>query len=408
MYKKLAYTSCIYMGLIILWNQTFSAWWGCSIQNGPIAELAEYTRSVDTKLTNIKSQGNPASCGITKAGASSSAERTLEVIDKAFLEVPIFDNTFLDFQYNIKIAVNGETRAPVSRDGTLFTQTEKKITGAISNMANTCNLNDDIKWEFKTLLIENQALENIFKQAALGVPSNPIGLSEKNIELANAINANYNPTATEWCKDQNGLEEGMAKIMKWIEKIWQKNDSALADWKKAIAMFQWGWSKKTIEERINDKRKQLQSQLSNLGQSVRMSDRIVKNFDCFKAKTTGDDSVAAAVRAKAQCMANPILGLENILTPFKKKVTNARTTDERVYHVNNVIKEDTVKRSVIAMDSLLRSRTTPEIETKSTMMLDLIDLHISLLFTAEAVEKRVPKMAKNCMKGQVSVACPTP
>ena len=96
-------------------------------------------------------------------------------------------------------------------------------------------------------------------------------------------------------------------------------------------------------------------------------------------------------------MANPILGLENVLTLFKKKVTKARTTDERVYYVNKLVKEDTVKKSVIAMDSLLRTRKAPEIETRSTLMLDLIDLHISLLFTAESVEKRLPKMAKNCM-----------
>lgn len=139
-----------------------------------------------------------------------------------------------------------------------------------------------------------------------------------------------------------------------------------------------------------------------------MSERILSNFDCFKAKTAGDDSVAAAVRAKAQCIANPILGVENILIPFKKKVTNAGYTDERVYHVNNVSKEERVKVSVIAMDNYLRSQKGPEIESKSTLMLDLIDLHISLLFTSEAVEKRVPKMAKNCMKGQMSVACPTP
>mgnify|MGYP003440802658 FL=1 len=407
MYKKILFTSCACVGILLVWGQVFSAW-SCAIQNGPIAELAEYTRWVDKKILEIKNDAGSNSCGITKTGATSAGERTLETIDKAFLETPIFDNTFLDFQYNIKIAINGETRAPVSRDGTLFVQTEKKITGAISNMANSCSLTDGFKEQFKKLLQENQALENIFKQAALGVPADPTGLSEENLKIAQAINANYNPTATDGCKDMNGLEEGMEKIMKWIEKIWKKNEGVLTDWKKAIAMFQWGGSKETIQEKIEKKRKQLQSQLSNLGQSIRMSDRIVKNFDCFQSKTMWDDSVANAVKAKLQCMANPILWLENVLLPFKKKVTKARTTDERVYYVNKLVKEDTVKKSVIAMDSLLRTRRAPEIETRSTLMLDLIDLHISLLFTAEAVEKRLPKMAKNCMKWQVSVACPTP
>lgn len=135
-----------------------------------------------------------------------------------------------------------------------------------------------------------------------------------------------------------------------------------------------------------------------MGQSVRVSDRMLSNIDCFERETAGDSSVAAAVRAKFNCMRNPILGLERILIPFKKKVTQSLSTDERVYHVNNLVKEDSVKKSVIVMDSLLRTRKSPEIESRSAIMLDLVDLHISLLFTAEAVEKRLPKMAKNCMK----------
>jgi hypothetical protein len=97
----------------------------------------------------------------------------VSVIDRAFLEIPIFDNTFLDFAYNIKLAINGETRAPVTRDGLLFNQIEQRITGALAGATAQCNLNENIKSGFTTLLQENQALENIFKQAALGSPATP-------------------------------------------------------------------------------------------------------------------------------------------------------------------------------------------------------------------------------------------
>jgi hypothetical protein len=97
----------------------------------------------------------------------------MSTIDRSFIEVPIFDNTFLDFAYNIKLAINGETRAPVSRDGLLFNQIEKKITNALSTATSKCNLTDSISSGFTSLLQENQALENIFKQAALGTPANP-------------------------------------------------------------------------------------------------------------------------------------------------------------------------------------------------------------------------------------------
>jgi hypothetical protein len=52
----------------------------------------------------------------------------LSILDGSFLSIPSFDSTFLDFSYNIKTAMNGETRAAVSRDGLLFNQIERKIT----------------------------------------------------------------------------------------------------------------------------------------------------------------------------------------------------------------------------------------------------------------------------------------
>ncbi len=97
----------------------------------------------------------------------------MSTIDRAFIEIPIFDNTFLDFSYNIKLAMNGETRAPVTRDGLMFNQIEKKITGALAGATSQCNLSDSVKSGFISLLQENQALENIFKQAALGTPATP-------------------------------------------------------------------------------------------------------------------------------------------------------------------------------------------------------------------------------------------
>lgn len=125
----------------------------------------------------------------------------------------------------MKLAINGETRAPVTRDGLLFNQIEKKITGALATATATCNLSDSIKSQFIVLLQENQALENIFKQAALGTPASPTGLSEENVIIADAINTGYIPTATESCKDQNGTQDPIAKIQASIEKIGTTNES---------------------------------------------------------------------------------------------------------------------------------------------------------------------------------------
>jgi hypothetical protein len=112
----------------------------------------------------------------------------LETIDSALLRLPIFDDTFVDFLFNIKIAIDGDTRYPVLRDATIFTQAEKKITSSLMSITNQCNLTDSVKADYTSLLQQNQILENIYKQAALGRPVVPTGLSDENARVALAIN----------------------------------------------------------------------------------------------------------------------------------------------------------------------------------------------------------------------------
>ncbi len=151
----------------------------------------------------------------------------------------MFPNMFLDFLYNIKIAINGESRIPVLRDGMIFYNIEKRVTNAISNVASQCALDGSVRSGLIDLLEQNQTLENIYKQAALGTPSsNFMGLSDKNIIIANAINLGYIPPATEACKDQNGTQEPITKILKAIQDMGKKSESTLADWRKGIALFQ--------------------------------------------------------------------------------------------------------------------------------------------------------------------------
>ncbi len=52
---------------------------------------------------------------------------------------------FLDFSYNIKLAISGEARAPVTRDGLIFKQIEEKITAVLASMTNQCNLTENVK-----------------------------------------------------------------------------------------------------------------------------------------------------------------------------------------------------------------------------------------------------------------------
>jgi hypothetical protein len=152
--------------------------------------------------------------------------RTVEVIDRAFAQIPIFSNTFLDFLYNIRTLTSGNARSAVFRDGATFAQIEQQIATGISSVTSSCNLDDATQAGFMALLQENRTLENIYKQAALGTPSEPTGLSDANIAVAKAINTGYIPTATEACESTQGksFDEVMTKLTETIEFNGKSNE----------------------------------------------------------------------------------------------------------------------------------------------------------------------------------------
>jgi hypothetical protein len=408
--KKLLYTSVGILLALGFSYPTFSAW-SCKIENAPIKELVAYSKAVDTELDRLRKEAtNKTNCGIAPGGAAANAERSLSILDGSFLSIPSFDTTFLDFSYNVKTAMNGETRAAVSRDGLLFNQIEKKITWALSVATNQCNLSPSIKSGFTTLLQQNNTLENIFKQAVLGTPWAPVNLSEANTLVAEAINVEYIPTATESCKDQNGTQDAIATLQQKIEKVWFGSESGIAEWKKAIALFQGGSAGGTsIEEKNNLQRKLLQEELARQGFSPRAAGAMLANFDCVKKEVKWDNSVEAMVKAKAACVSNPIKWLENItLLPLRQKVDAAKTIPERINAVNALSDTEKVVKDIAVTLNMLESLKTPAIDTKTDLMSNLIDIHLGLISTTESVNKRLPIMYKNCMKAQPWVPCPKP
>jgi hypothetical protein len=168
MFKKSFFTSFILLSSFMV---SPLVWAGCAIESGPIPEIGAYTQSVDARITELLNLSRQATCGVSKVGASASAERVADSIDSAFSQVFSFDNTFLDFLYTIKLSVNGESRSPVTRDGLIWNRIEQRITGAMTTSANQCGLDGIVRTGFQSLLSENSTLENIYKQAALGTVS---------------------------------------------------------------------------------------------------------------------------------------------------------------------------------------------------------------------------------------------
>jgi hypothetical protein len=198
MFKKSILTSLI-LSLSLI--SSSSVWAGCAIESGPVREIGSYSQAVDARIAELLKISRQATCGVSKTGASASAERVADSIDSAFSQVFSFDNTFLDFLYTIGLAVNGESRSPVTRDGLLWNRIEQRITGAMTTSANQCGLDGAVRTGFQALLAENSTLENIYKQAALGTVSTEFsGLSASGILVAQAINMNYVKSATDSCE----------------------------------------------------------------------------------------------------------------------------------------------------------------------------------------------------------------
>jgi hypothetical protein len=388
------------------------AWPVCKIETSAIPELSQYIKSVDTRIGEIKKQNSTKNnCGITGAGPSANAEKTIETIDRASLEIPIFGNMFTDFLYNIRLAASWEKRLPVTRDGQIFDQIENKITSAIAQTANSCNLSDEAKSSFTDLLKENNKLENVFKETALGNPPEIRDLSSSGMIIAQAISLAYTPNATESCvdKSEKSVDSIVNKFNQALEFGGKKNESGLKEWNKAIALFRWGGSKQSIEERSAIWRKLLQEELSRQWFSPRAAQAMLANYDCVKARAAWDTTVWTMVQSQQLCLSNPILGLEKItLLPQRRAVQNALTTDDRAQRVNELINQEKVVKEIELMYSNLQVQKNYSIDTKTALMSNLIDIHLGILSTIEEINNRIKVMYKNCMKWNPDISCQKP
>lgn len=404
MLKKYFITSLVLLSSLMA---SPSVWAGCAIESSPIPEIARYSQSVDARIAELLKTSRQATCGVSKTGASASAERVADSIDSAFSQVFSFDNTFLDFLYTIKLSVNGESRSPVTRDGLLWNRIEQRITGAMTTSANQCGLDGAVRTGFQSLLSENSTLENIYKQAALGTVSRDFSwLSRSGAIVADAINTNYNPWATSECQDTTGTAGPIAKITTALEKWGINNEKVWDNWKAALKIFQWG-EKGDIEKYNATQRRLLQDELSRQGFSPRSAQAMLGNFDCVKAKTAWQpDDFIATVKARQDCSVIPLAGTDVFMKQWARAFPEPRTTTEYVQKVQAVSRQSTLQRSIVSMDAYLRAMKTPTQEENDTIVLNLIDTHLALVSTIDMLNKRTVKMRTNCMKAQPDIECP--
>jgi len=94
--------------------------------------------------------------------------------------------------------------------------------------------------------------------------------------------------------------------------------------------------------------------------------------------------------------------------PIKKKIQSAKNITERQDAVSELERIGNFQKDIIFMANNLNTIKAPNIDTKTALMSNLLDLHLGLISTAEEVEGRLKPMYANCMKAQPIIPCPKP
>lgn len=228
-------------------------------------------------------------------------------------------------------------------------------------------------------------------------------IRSENAEIWNAIIIGYNPQATASCTNNNSLSQATEKIMTSITNIGWGKEKALESWRKAIALIQWGGSSMTPSQYAIEQRKLLEAELSRQGLSQNMKNTLLKNFDCVKSKTSDPQDTKDILSARADCLSNPLLGIDRLFAPWKDFI--ASSPDTVTYSERNTAYNERKGKTVdiVKMYQQLESLTNLETDDNAMMQKALIDLHISLMTTNELLQERIKPMQKNCMKGNPSI-----
>ncbi|MBP9780111.1 hypothetical protein KBD33_05845, partial [Candidatus Gracilibacteria bacterium] len=136
----------------------------CAIDGKLSPKLVAYEKGVSDELIKLV-EGVTNNCGV---GVVKSANKTVEIIDKALVQIPLHGDIITDFEYNFTMALKGESRSAVQRNGQIFQKVHKKISQTIDSLSSTCNLTESKESELEGLIQTNYLLESIYKTVAVG------------------------------------------------------------------------------------------------------------------------------------------------------------------------------------------------------------------------------------------------
>jgi hypothetical protein len=149
------------------------------------------------------------------------------------LEIPVFTDTFIDFQYNTTLAFRGESRSAVLINGRIFDRVQKSvIDSAINRLEARCGLNDRTEPQILSLIRLNHSLQTLYQHTALGIVKSLEDIPLGYLDIANEIASKYTPEATKSCKNQYNFQETISKTLESFTNGTFGIQNAWKDWKE--------------------------------------------------------------------------------------------------------------------------------------------------------------------------------
>lgn len=372
----------------------------CSIASGPIKELSAYNAKINWELNAIVSEAskNHPTCW---ANISQQASR---VFDTAYADISAMQYTLTDFEFNTKLTAKGNVRSPILRDIKIFASIEKRIETTAETLANHCGFDDSNRAKLHDMIVEVNALKNTYQQTVLWTPnnSNPWIRSE-NASVAEAIKSGYNPAATQVCDATDPAVTNFKAKLQNLLNIGGKMDDALSTWRRGLALIRGGGYGMSVSEYTNIQRRLLQSELSRQGMTSNMQKTILNNFDCYKSKTAGGTDIVWALEARMECLSNPILWIDRLMSGWRKYIAEANNTDDYTKRLSASQTTQANAINIVEMYNTLLPLVNTDEENNDNTISGLVTLHINLQKTNALLEWRLPAMQNNCMKWQPDI-----
>lgn len=392
----------ISLALFSLFSFVMKGYAECSIDGKQSPLLAQYEKEMKTKFSKLR-QNAKNNCGPTAGWWISSMNKTIELFDRAKVQIPLYNDIVTDFQYNITMTLRGESRSAVLENGKVFARIyNSTINPAIENLTSTCNLNEWTEEFIIEAIRTNSVLESIYKNVAIGNAPSSEWLSNTYLPLYNEIITTYTPGATESCKNEQNFQEGIDKILTSFTKGTFGIENSFRDWQEWIDLFSWA------SKKYNDtKRRLLLQELNRQWVTKWASDIIMSNFDCVRRIENGEWSAEDKSKAVATCKEFPIVGLDKARENLEK-ATNQGSKTTTAYIANTLKNQSRINDEWLVASLYEQYKWEASLETKvdDKILTSLIEMHIKIVNTNELLSKRIPVMYKNCMKALPDIPCP--